>query len=87
MSKNKIGLIIGILLALFHAIWAIAIGIAPGLMQSLLDFIFKIHFIGNGWQLISFNFVDAILLVAVTFVSGYIIGFVGAWIWELFNKK
>jgi hypothetical protein len=87
MDKNKVGLFLGIVFALFHAVWAISIAIMPGLMQSLLDFIFRIHFLESVWKITTFNFVDAIILIVVTFIVGYIFGWVGTWIYKMILKK
>ena len=87
MNKNKAGLVGGIFLGAAHLLWALAIGLFPSLMQSLLDFIFRLHFISNGWQLSVFNFVDAVLLVIITFLVGYAVGWLFALVVELTYKK
>ena len=87
MNKNKAGLVGGIFLGAAHLVWALAIAISPSLMQSLLDFIFRVHFISNGWQLSAFNFVEAVFLVVITFLVGYIIGWLFALVVELTYKK
>ncbi|MEK6873721.1 MAG: hypothetical protein AABW91_02655 [Nanoarchaeota archaeon] len=87
MNKNKAGLVGGIFLGVAHLLWALAIAVSPSLMQSCLDFIFRVHFISNGWKLSAFNIIDAVLLVVITFVIGYILGWLFALIVELTYKK
>ena len=87
MNKNKAGLVGGIFLGAAHLLWVVCIAISHSLMQSLLDFIFRIHFISNGWKLSTFNFVDAVLLIVITFLIGYAIGWLFALIIEITFKK
>ena len=87
INQNKAGLAAGAFIALVHAIWAIVIAIIPNQFQSFLDWIFKLHFISNGWQLTAFNFIDAILLVFITFIIGYIFGWVLAGVCNMVVKK
>ncbi len=87
MNKNKSGLIVGLFLALVHAVWAVIIAVIPAQMQSFLDWVFKLHFIEPVWKLTTFNFLNAIFLVIVTFIAGYIFGWVFVWVYKLIGKK
>ncbi|MBS3088521.1 hypothetical protein J4402_01955 [Candidatus Pacearchaeota archaeon] len=87
IDKNKCGLALGLFFAIVHAVWALAVAIIPGSLQSFLDWIFALHFVAPVWSLTAFNFVNAILLVIVTFITGYILGWVFAWAHNLCHKK
>ncbi len=78
LDKNKTGLIVGFFLAILHVIWALIIAVIPNQLQSFLNWIFDIHFLEPDWIITTFNLVDAIFLVAVTFVFGYICGYLFA---------
>jgi len=87
MEKNKVGLVVGLFLAIVHAIWALTVAIIPNQLQSFLDWIFNIHFLVPVWKITEFNFMNAIFLVIMTFVIGFIVGWVFAWLHNLLHKK
>ena len=87
LNKNKVGLVLGIFVALLHAFWALLIGIAPASVQNFLDWIFPLHFLNNVYTVTSFNFGYMLLLVIMAFVSGYVCGWVFAGISNWFSKK
>lgn len=87
LGINKIGLIVGVFLAVIHLIWALLVLIIPAFLQSFLDWVFNIHFIKPVWVLTAFNLMDAIFLVVLTFIAGYIIGALFACIFNWLHKK
>ena len=87
LDKNKTGISVGLFFAVIHAVWALMVAIIPSVLQSFLDWIFNIHFLEPIWILTTFDFVDAILLVIVTFVIGYVLGWVFGWAHNFHHKK
>ena len=87
LDKNKVGLSLGIFLAIFHAAWALMVAVMSGTLQSFLDWIFLLHSIKPVWILTSFSLVNSVLLVIVTFISGYVLGWVFAFAHNLHHKK
>lgn len=79
-KKNRMGLTFGILAALLHLVWAILVLV--GVAQAYLDWIFPMHMIGNVFQVASFSIINTILLVIIAFIGGYILGWLGSWIYE-----
>jgi len=75
-SNNAWGLALGLFLGGFHAFWAILV--ASGLAQPLIDWIFKLHMIRPLYVIAPFDIVMAVTLVIVTFIIGYIAGWVFA---------
>src|SRR3989344_6097565 len=71
LEKNKIGLVVGLFLAIIHAIWSILVAIIPNGLQSFLDWRFGIHFLEPVLKLTEFNFMGAILLIIIAFISGF----------------
>ncbi len=87
IDKNKTGLALGLFFAIVHAIWALSVALMPNTLQSFLDWIFNLHSLEPVWILISFNLLNSLFLIGVTFVSGYLFGWVFAWAHELIHKK
>ena len=87
MNKNQLGLKVGIFFAFLHAVWAIFVVAMPTILQNFLNWIFKIHFLNPIWIITKFNLIDAIWLIIVTFIVGYIIGWVFAYIHNLMEKR
>jgi hypothetical protein len=56
--------------------------VAAGLAQPVSDFIFWMHFIKPVYLVEPFDAYRAIVLVSLTFAIGFVIGSVGATIWN-----
>lgn len=80
LNAHKTGLALGLILVIWHAIWLIIVGIGYG--QAALDMVMRIHFLSAPWAVTGFNFVNAITLLIVALVAGYIIGWMFAKIWN-----
>lgn len=78
----RLGFVFGSVLALCHAFWASLV--ALGWAQALIDFIFWAHFIAPPYQVAAFDLLRALLLIALTFVVGVILGTVGGALWNRF---
>ena len=82
INKNKLGLVIGIFLAIFHLIWVIAV--AAGIAKPFLDWVLSLHLITLSYSLLSFSFASAGLLLVIAFVAGYVWGWIFAAVWNWF---
>ena len=87
LDKNKTGITLGIFFAVVHAAWALLVLIVPGILQSSLNWIFRLHFLQPIWSITTFNLLYALGLIIVTFIVGYILGWVFAWAHNLHHKK
>ncbi len=85
LDKYKVGLIVGLFLGLVHLLWAVLV--AVGMAQPLLDFVYGIHFLNNPFTVATFNLMTAAILVVVTFVVGYVGGWVFSALWGWAIKK
>ena len=85
INKNKIGLTLGILFALLHAVWALLVGL--GYAQPFLDWIMKLHFMGMPLLIGGFSLGRAITLIVVTFIAGFIFGWLFGAIWNWLGNK
>ena len=84
INKHKLGLVVGSFLGLCHFVWAWLV--LTGMAQSVLNWIFQLHFIQPPITLLPFSIGSAVGLIAFNFVIGYAGGcFAGAicnWIRE-----
>lgn len=85
MSKNRLGLIVGSFLALWHLLWSVLV--VTGAAQFLLNWVFKLHFLNNPFTVGQFSIQLAALLIVATFVVGYIFGWVLALLWNSMHKR
>lgn len=85
LNKNKMGLIFGSFLGLWHLIWSLMVLV--GIAQSFYDFIFWLHMISLPWRVTGFTLVQSASLILVTSAMGYMMGYIFAWIWNEFHKK
>jgi len=80
IDKNKTGLTFGFLIGSFHLAWSVLV--ALGFAQILINFILKVHMISMPITILPFNIVHAITLIIVTFVVGYVFGWLMAFFWN-----
>ena len=74
----------GALISGWHLLWALLVLAAWA--QPLLDFIFWAHMIQPVYVVKAFDPKAALVLLLVTFISGYAFGFVGAIFWNKLHR-
>ena len=87
MTKNQIGLVCGLFLAILHAIWSLAVGIAPALVQKFINWILSIHQLTAPVMVLPFNLVNAIILIIFTFIVGFVFGWAITWLTSAVSKR
>ena len=80
VNPNKVGLVIGALIGGWHLVWSLLV--LFGCAQPIIDFIFWAHMIQPIYVIKPFSFLAAITLIAITAVTGYVFGYIGAVIWN-----
>lgn len=85
LNPNNIGLFVGGLTGFFHGVWSLLVMV--GFAQPVLDFIFWLHFLSNPVQVSMFEFTRAIMLVVFTFALGYVVGWMGAYLWNMMHHS
>ncbi len=84
LSKNSVGLALGLLMGLGHLGWAILVVL--GWAKPLLDWVLSLHFMSFSYVMTPFSFVTALGLVVFTFICGYVVGWVLAALWN-FSRR
>ncbi|MFH1178538.1 MAG: hypothetical protein V1711_02345 [bacterium] len=80
INKNKTGLTFGFLISFMHLVWSVLV--AFGIAQVLLDFVLNLHMISIPMVVGPFNLVKALGLIIMTFVVGYVFGWMMAFFWN-----
>ncbi len=84
IGKNSAGLAVGLFFGLAHLAWTILV--ALNWAKPLMEWILHLHFVEMPLTFQPFAFGTALVLVAVTFVVGYIAGWVLAALWNALVK-
>lgn len=84
VNSHKVGLVLGGVLAIWHAIWALMV--LFGVAKLFLDWIFGLHFLNFTYSINPFAIGKAILLIIVTGIIGYIFGFIIGWLWNMTHR-
>lgn len=84
-KESKVAMAVALFVAALHALWAICV--ALGLGQTYLDWIFPLHLLNNPFSVMSFNFLNAALLVVVAFVATYLAGLLFIWFLKVMKVK
>lgn len=84
LNKNKTGLTLGLFVGFLHLVWSILI--ALGFASPLMNFISNLHSIQAPIQIEAFDLGRSIGLIALTFVVGYVFGYIFATFWNKVNK-
>lgn len=85
MSEHTAGMVVGSLFGILHAVWALFV--ASGFAQVYLNWIYGLHFLTNPFKVAPFDFGTAAMLVIVTSLVGYVVGWVLAVLWNMTAKK
>jgi len=80
MFKNQTGLVVGLFMAIVHAIWSLAVAIIPTALSDFLNWILRLHHMQFAFTITPFVFGKALLLVVMTFVIGWIFGSILGWL-------
>lgn len=85
LETQKTALTVGIFLGALHLLWSILVAISVA--QPLMDFIFWAHMIVNPYHITGFSLTQSATLVILTFVVGYLGGWVFAKVWNYLHNK
>jgi hypothetical protein len=80
LRPHSLGLVVAAFLGLWHAVWSLLV--LGGLAQPLLDIVFRLHMITPPYQVMAFSWANALGLVALAVVFGYMLGSVLGVLWN-----
>lgn len=83
-EPKKMGMFFGSLLALMHLGWAILV--ASGFAQVLYNWILALHMLSTPITVLAFDPIMAVELIIVTFIIGYVMGWIIALVWNWAGK-
>lgn len=83
LNAQKAGLTLGALFGLIHLVWSLLV--AFGWAQAYLDFVLGMHMLQNPYVVQVFSAGKAIVLIVITAVIGYVVGWVFAKLWNKFH--
>lgn len=84
-NPNKVGLVFAILLGGWHLVWSLLV--ATGLGQTLSEFILWAHMIHLAVTIGPFDLKASIILIAVTAIFGYVVGYVASVVWNRMHRQ
>lgn len=84
LKTASTALVLGTFVAFMHFVWMLMVYLGVG--QAYLDWILGLHLVTNPITVLPFNFGTAAVLLTVTFVVGYLAGWVFAYIWNRLHK-
>ncbi|MBI4118504.1 MAG: hypothetical protein HY455_03150 [Parcubacteria group bacterium] len=79
-NTNKVGIVFGALLGGWHLMWSLLV--LSGFAQVIWDFILWAHMIHMEIIVGPFDATAAVTLVVATSIMGYVIGYIGALVWN-----
>lgn len=83
-NPNKVGMVFAVLLGGIHLLWSVLI--ALGVAQSFYDLVLWAHMIHLPLVVGPFDMTAAIVLVLMTAAMGYIVGNIGARVWNRLHR-
>lgn len=80
IRENRVGMMVGLLLGGWHFVWSVLVALQ--LAQPVVDFVFWIHFLKPVIIVEAFSLDRAALLVGLTAVIGYVVGWLAGFLWN-----
>lgn len=84
VNANRAGLVLGTLMGGWHFVWATLV--ALGWAQALINFVFWMHFIEPIYVIKPFQAGVAAILIIVTAVFGYLMGYILGVLWNWIHR-
>jgi len=79
IDERTAALVLGFLCALVHLVWAVVQFLG---YQGLLAWGYALHGIALQMTFLPFDITSALMLVVLSFVGGFVFGYVSAFVWN-----
>ena len=80
VNRHKLGIVLASFMGISHFLWAWLV--LTGMAQTVINWIFRVHFIDPTYRIMSFDLGIAMTLVVLTSALGYLTGWILATIWN-----
>lgn len=84
LNASKVAITFALLTGGWHVVWTILI--LTGLAQPIINFIFWLHMVSVPYNVTGFSIVQAVSLIVTTFLIGYVVGLIFAFVWNKMHK-
>lgn len=84
LNPTKTALAFGLFFGGWHVVWSVLVLL--GFAQTILNFIFWAHMVSSPLKTTGFSFMQSAVLISVTFVVGFVGGFIFAKLWNWLHK-
>jgi len=84
-NHNSVALPLGLFFAFVHFLWLVMVALQ--MAKPMMDWLLGLHHIEFQYAMLPFNLGNAALLLVVTFVVGYVAGWILSFFWSWFAKK
>ena len=84
VNNHKAGIVFGAFAGLVHLAWSLLVW--SGYAATWLDYVMGLHFLDISYDINDFSFGTAVMLVIVTTVLGYIVGYLFATLWNWVHR-
>lgn len=85
LNEQKAALALGLFTGGLHLVWSILVML--GFAQTLINWSFSLHMLGNPFLVQPFSLNNALILIIVTFAVGYASGYLFALVWNKVHEK
>ena len=79
------GFVLGAVVGLWHLSWSLLV--AFGWAQPFIDFIFWMHFIKPVYVVQDFTSTTAVILVVLTTLMGFVVGWIFGTLWNWLHRR
>lgn len=85
LNQHKAGFTLGLFFSGMHAVWSILV--ALGFAQTLMNWSLSLHMMSsNAISIAPFSLTNAVTLIIVTGIIGYVLGYAFATLWNKIHK-
>lgn len=85
VNAHKLGFALALFMGGAHLFWSLLVLLR--IARPIMDWILDLHMMKISYSIMPFEFFTMVALVVITFIIGYVVGWVIAEVWNWVNKK